>query len=1843
MGAGDWVPPRHTEVVHESKRTRVTRLFFPDQTVIRKEPLGPDAERRVAHETAMLGRLRGVAGLAQLTESPRYPGSVVLADAGRTALAELAKPVAADDLIGLGLGLARAVAGMHRREVIHRDITPANIVLSAGGAPCLVDFALAMSLAEIRLEFAHHSEIAGTMAYLAPEQTGRTGRPVDQRADLYGLGATLYELATGEPPFGRGPASRLLHDHLARVPVLPAEAVPGVPEALSAVIMHLLEKEPDGRYQSADGLVHDLERLRDARADPRVVLPRVGAQDVSVRLRPPSRLAGRDVEVAELREAFAESLAGRCAGVLIGGAPGVGKTALAGELRPAVAADDGWFVPGKFDAYRRDLEFDATHQALRALGRLLLAEPDDELARVRERVLAAAGPNAGLLAAVIPEFAVLLAVPAEPGDPLTAQARAQLAAARALRAIASRKRPVVMFLDDLQWAGSVPLGLVDLVLSEEPAEGLLLVGAYRDGDVDATHPLAAPLSRWRGQSAVRHLELAGLDRPGLTAMIAGMLHASQAEAAMLADAIEPHVHGNPYETVELLNALRRDGVLTATPAGWQWQPEAVRARLDRSEGAAVQEVRLAAMPEQARAAVEAMACLGGRADLSVLRTAAAATVGDVADALGPAIEDGLLVLEPGAREAVRFRHDRIREAVLGSIEPERRRAVQLDMARRLAAVPELFAAAAEQYLPVTGAVRDTAERRAVAGLLVRAAEQAEMIGDYRLVERLLTAALSLTGPHETAMVLPLRTRRHAALFSLGRLDEADQDYAAIDTLTSTVLDRPEATAVQMTSLTNRGRSAEANDLGITSLRECGITVPAADGLPAEVGHQLDYMYGWLNHTDAAGDAARPEVTDPTLVTAGLLLKAMLASTFFVDDPAAFGWVGLLALRIWTEHGAAATLVAPAINAAFSAIALRGDYAAAYRVARRVLALSEARDYVPDLSHARHVFSILQPWFELIENSVQTAQEAREGLLAGGDLAFTSYSYHMTVVGLLDCAPTMDACLAQVDAGLSFVRRTGSEQPNQWLHCYHWLADVLRREGAADQAPPADAYESNPLTLIHVHLTRAIAAAISGDQAALARYSAAALPLLPVVVGFSNSAMAHPLRGLSLAWEARAADGAERAALLAELDEVMRWLAARAADAPDNFLHLLRLIEAERAWTDGDFRAAALAFDAARRQVAGRQRPWHRALITERAGRFHLAYGLEQAGYELLAQAREEYLAWGATAKAGQLDWAYPALRLADISPDGEQPAGAPQDRILSSAGAIDLLGVLSASQVLSSETSVERLHARVTEVLAAMTGATGVRLVLWDEERQNWRPARGSGDAARTFDDDDDDDERAIPMSVLRFLRRTGEPLIVADATADDRFAREPYFTGVGCCSLLAMPILGQGALQAVLLLENRLIRGAFTAARLDAVELIAGQLAVSLRNARLYAEYRRIADEQATLRRVATLVARGAPPDQVFAAVAEEVGRLVTADFSVLIRYEQQNLEVVGQWTTATTGGPPPTSVGTWLPLGGHNVSTLVHQTGQPARIDYVEGSGVIGQVAGHDWGFRSSVGVPVGVEGRLWGVMIVAFVDEDLLPADTETRLAGFTELVGTAIANAEASAEVAASRARVVAAADRARRRIERDLHDGAQQRLVSLALQLREAQAAVPPELAELGTQLDRAVTVANSTLDEVGEIARGIHPAVLTSGGLRPALRALARRAPVPVQIEECADRRLPEHVEVTAYYMIAEALTNAAKHARASAVSVRAEVTGEVLVVIVRDDGTGGADPSRGTGLVGLKDRVEALGGRLLIESPQRKGTTLRAELPLVANSAPTLDMSPSLVNDNLGTLTPIPCVPGGA
>jgi signal transduction histidine kinase len=387
--------------------------------------------------------------------------------------------------------------------------------------------------------------------------------------------------------------------------------------------------------------------------------------------------------------------------------------------------------------------------------------------------------------------------------------------------------------------------------------------------------------------------------------------------------------------------------------------------------------------------------------------------------------------------------------------------------------------------------------------------------------------------------------------------------------------------------------------------------------------------------------------------------------------------------------------------------------------------------------------------------------------------------------------------------------------------------------------------------------------------------------------------------------------------------------------------------------------------------------------------------------------------------------------------------------------------------------------------------------------------------------------------------------------------------------------------------------------------------VATAIENAETRAELRRMADEQAALRRVATLVARGVAPDRVFAAVAEEVGWLFAAENTAVTRYEADHaIEIVGSWSR--TGDDLASTARRQGGLGGQNVTTLVFETGRPARIDrYPADDSSVLTAKARRVGARSAVGAPISVDGRLWGSLVVGSSREAGLPAGAEERLADFAELAATTIANAEAHTKLMQSRARIVTTADDTRRRIERDLHDGAQQRLVAVSLQLRAAQALVPPALGALGAELDRSITGMTGALDELREIARGIHPAALAKGGLGPALRTLARRSAVPVEVHIETDSRYPPPVEVAAYYVVCEALTNTTKHANASHAEATVEEQDSTIRLRVCDDGVGGAQPQRGSGLTGLCDRVEALGGSIDVTSPVGQGTVIQVSLPI--------------------------------
>ena len=1451
------------EVLHDSERTRVVRIHPADgsASIVRKEPLGPGAADRLRNEVSMLRRLDGVDGVPRLV--PEVPdGTLGYLDAPVRPLATLPSPWDVEPLLGLAHRLATTLAAVHRRGVVHRDVSPANILVplvdgrpAPERQPMLIDFELSTSMAEDRSATALEAGLAGTLPYLAPEQTGRTGRPVDHRTDLYALGATLYELETGHPPFGRdGDPLRLVHDHLARTPVPPARVNPAIPPLLSDLTMRLLEKEPEQRYQSGEGLAYDLARLRDgAGAFP------LGERDFPMRLDPPSRLVGRDEPLATLRALFAEAVTGNRGVALVTGPPGVGKTALIGRLRPAVAAAGGRFVSGKFDQYRRDLGADGVGQAFTALGAQLLAEPEEEVARLRARLLDALGANARLAAALIPPFAALLGVPAEEeaDDPRTAGARIRQMGLGLLRTIASSAHPVVFFLDDLQWAAPTAFGFLDAVLDEPDLPGVLVLGAFREAEVDQAHPLTPILNRLR--HAGGEVRLDNLPPGDLGKLLAEMLRLPGPDAAPLAELLATRTAGNPFDTVELVNALRREGALVPDGEGWRWDPGTLRRFVGRGDVVDLLGGRIEQLPAASRELLEVMACLGGEVEIELLRVAS----GRPADAVGlgllPAAEDGLVVVGREGIPAVSFRHDRVQQAAYGRLDAPARARLGLAVARRLTAEPRYAAAAAQQFLPALDALTDPAERLAVAGLMRHAATAARMVSNHIAAETFLAAALGLLDPADDGY-RAAQAEWHAALCGLGRFAEADVVFEVLEAAGLDPVRHAGAVCEQIVSYTNRGLVGEAVRLGFALLPHLGVPVPPPAEMGPGVGAGLETLYAWLAGGGAEDDLGRPELADPRLLAVARVINRMMLPAF-VTDPVTFSWLVMRAGEVWIRHGAAAALVGPFAHAGFVTVPVKGDYAAGYRAGRRVIAVGEARGYEPDTSQAKFLHALgMISWFEPVEHGVRLGHEAHDGLLRGGDLQNAASTYYATLPQLLDCGSGLDVLGAEVDAALALCDRIGYDHAAAAFVSFRQLRRALLGETAGpgeltdetfDERAHLDAVAANPTALVNFHIQRAVGAAVFGDDAALARHGATAVQLLPVITATYSNVAGHTVGILGAAVRAGSATGAGRAAALADLRAGRDFLAARAADQPGNFRHLLHLATAEEAVLAGDFAAAAAGYDAAARDVTAAGRPWHAGLICERAGRFFLASGMEHAGERLLREAHQAYAGWGATGKTRQLERDHAFLLAAPVRSDRAARPGAltTSSSVNVSTAVIDLLAVLEAARALSSETDLDRLRLRVEQVLSAMTGATEVRVVLWDEATGGWmlpadavsgRPALPAAEAAAAG---------LLPLTALRYAGRTREPMLIDDASRDDRVARDPYLAGLDHCSLLVVPVLSQGVPKAMLILENRLTRRAFTTGRLDSVLLIAGQLTVSLDNALVYASLeRKVAERTAEL-----------------------------------------------------------------------------------------------------------------------------------------------------------------------------------------------------------------------------------------------------------------------------------------------------------------------------------------------------------------------------------------------------------
>jgi GAF domain-containing protein/HPt (histidine-containing phosphotransfer) domain-containing protein len=1446
------------EVLHHNDNVRVTRRLLPDgEAVIVKEAISAQAIGQLGHEVAMLQRVAHVDGVAKISEMPTESNVLILKANVGVSLANFLQnqkfnPAQA---VTFSYALVRILVDVHKAGILHQDICPANLLVDPDTLePTLIDFNLASDLRELQTASHPPTGIVGTLSYMSPEKTGRTGRIPDQRSDLYSLGITLYELLTQHKPFESQDLLELVHAHLVQVPQAPSVVNPEVPQIVSDLVMRLLEKEPDKRYQSADGLAQDLKRLSTDTAP----FP-LGQFDFGTRLNPPTQLMGREAEIQALRDAMAHTADGRTPCVMLSGPAGVGKTALLAELRPMVAAQHGWVLSESFEQFRQD----ARSVALQSLGRQLLAEPEVRLAQHRECILKALGNNLGLGPSLLPEFMLLLGKhdAIELSDPREAEARSVQATVALLRSVASAERPIVILYDDVHWASSLTLRLLDAVVtSSEPILGLLMVCTFRANEALAGHPLNDLIERWKKLDlSAPHIAVDNLANVPLSEFVGTMLRMVPEQAVKLVDVLSERTQNNPYNTVEVLNALRQDGLLAQKNGVWEWDAAAIRRHVGNSNVADLLARRLGRLPADTLETLQVIACLGGLVEQEVLGFATALDKGALQERLATALDDGLLLHETGDTPRLKFSHGRVQQAVFDGMPADARTMLHLVLARCFMAHhkehPELEAIIAQQYLSAVSAVSEEAERRRMVELFDRAAHSLGLLNSAAS-EGFLGAALTqleiVAQPEDIGHLIDLQARHHLTLYGIGRLEEADVTYARMAARGASPIKLAEVARNQMYSMLSRAQFKEAVALGLDLMADLGL--PKPDDVGPEIDAGFIRLAAWIASDQKLSDFDKPVVTDPRVLALGSILSGVVTASFFCDLDT-FAWLLLEAHRLWVEYGPAPQVMSSVGSVCFLLVNAPQDYRGAYEATRHIIAVGEARRFEPGTSVTRCVLGLSAGhWVEPIESMVKEFRRAREDLTSAGEVAYGSYTF-LAVEMLLDYEASLEAASNEVEQGLSYVKRTGNEASAARYRVRQQLIRALRGEtttpgGFTDTSYDEEAYvrgmDPKGTPAATYHIVRSISAAIFGDIPRLIAHSDQAIALVTRAPGYYLTALARAVRCMALGEQARALPTEERASVVAELDGLVNWMRLRAADAPGNFLHLQRWVEAERAWAAETVWVAGAAFDAAVAESLLHKRPWHMALIHERAAQFLLLQGMEEAARPLMVQACQTYEAWGAAGKVKELRRKYAFLRVSKQTGQG----GTSQHSAVVDSEMVDMMGVLRASQALSSETSLSRLTTQIGKVLGALTGATGVYLVVRPEEGSNaWVMASSLGEDKEALTVDQAGARGEVPLSAFRYAERTKELLVIDDAPSDERFSGDPYVQKFAQCSLVLAPILKQGQLNAMLVLENHQRRAAFSAERLNSVNMIGGQLAVSLDNALLYASLeKRVAERTSQL-----------------------------------------------------------------------------------------------------------------------------------------------------------------------------------------------------------------------------------------------------------------------------------------------------------------------------------------------------------------------------------------------------------
>jgi predicted ATPase/signal transduction histidine kinase len=1434
---------------------------------------------------------------AHALESDQNRSVMVLEDFGGRSLDQAAVrcPLDLGARLELSIAITDALGQVHQHNIIHKDINPSNIVWNAEtGELKLVDLGISTALPRESPTLRSPEVLEGTLAYLSPEQTGRMNRAIDHRADFYSLGVTLYELFTGELPFPRNDAMELVHCHIAREPVPPHERSPEVPRAVSDVILKLMGKTAESRYQSTYGIKADLvECLTQLREHGAIADIEPGRHDLPERFHVPQELYGREREIAALLEAFERSAAQSATTelVLLAGPSGIGKSVLAQELYRPITGRRGYFIAGKFEQLQGSTPYSAIAAAFRSLVRQLLGESEERLARWRDELKAALGPSAQVIIDLLPEVELLLgAQPAvQPLGPTEAQNRFDRAFLDFVRVFARPSHPLVLFLDDLQRADAGSFRLMSLLLTDEQLQHLLLLGAYRDNEVGPAHPLMIAVDGLRRSGAyVQQLRVGPLRLEQVTTLVAATAFVSPGSARPLAELLLRKTGGNPLFLGELLKEIYRDELLffDRNEGRFRWDLARIEARGSADDVVDLLIDRLRRLPPPTQEALLLAACLGADLALGTLSAALGLSPAATFARLLPALEDGLLVaaseLVPlpsgeasGENSApllvreTRFAHDRVQQASYALVPEDQRTAVHLRLARALfASTPaeeraQKVFALADQLNKAGSLVTGAVERVALAKLNLAAGRRARAVMAVAAAREYLAAGVRALGESPWGESPELALDLYRELADAEHLNGHHERAEALARLAlaraGSDLEKADVHTMLVSQAARQGRYDDALRSAREGLALLGVALPA-EGVEAAMEAAFAEVRERMAGRDVASLLDLPEMADPWARAATKLLLRVLSTAFHVS-PALYSLVIFKAVCLSLQFGHPRESSALYSHHGHLLSGVRGDHRAGFAFGELSIKLSERAGRLDDRCRSTFlVANFILPWVKHARAALALNDEGYQGALASGELQLAGDILVYKLFYRFYEGQPLAAVLKDLPGYLVFNQKTKNQSAADVLLGLDLaLSNLSGKTRSKVEFATEELSEAEFLSACEAHrsvmascyyqLLKTQALYLHGEPALALRASEEAAALLPSILG--NIAVAEHAfyTALCLAAVCPAEEGEARASTLSRLGSELSRLERWAEGCPDNFAHMRALVAAEAARIAGKAEAFDL-YDLAIESAREHGFLQHEALAHELAAGYWLSRQKKRVAGSYVAEAYYRYQLWGAKHKVAELEERHPWLFLQDATAGLLTSVTATTTQRVGSA--LDLSSVLKASQAISGEIVLERLLTRLMEIVVENAGAQrgllilesrGELLVHVEATTDGERPARPAVVAA--LDPMSVARYAALAEGVVRHVGRTRESVILNDAAREGGFVQDPYVAERKMRSILCTPLIQKGQLLGALYLENRLMAGAFTPERLEVLRLLSSQIAISIQNARLYSEMEQKVEER--------------------------------------------------------------------------------------------------------------------------------------------------------------------------------------------------------------------------------------------------------------------------------------------------------------------------------------------------------------------------------------------------------------